>query len=76
MDDTRDVTQDRQDDVDEEIGITSSLEEDTEGRNEDGKDLKSCVLASCDFPRGQGENELEIATYDLADVRRGENHLD
>lgn len=37
MDDTRDVTQDGQQDVDEEISTTSALQEDTEGRQEDGK---------------------------------------
>lgn len=37
MDDTRDVTQDGQQDVDEEISTASALQEDTDGRQEDGK---------------------------------------
>lgn len=38
MDDTWDVTQYRQEDVDEEVGIASALKEDTEGWQEDGED--------------------------------------
>jgi hypothetical protein len=38
VDDTRDVTQDGQDDVDEEVGAAAALEEDTDGWEEDGED--------------------------------------
>ena len=38
MNDTRDVTQDRQQDVDEKVGITAPLEKDTERWQDDGKD--------------------------------------
>ena len=38
MDDTRDVAQYCQEDVDEEVGIATTLEEDTEGREDDGED--------------------------------------
>lgn len=38
MDDTRDVTQNGQEDVDEEIGIAAALEKDTQRRKEDGED--------------------------------------
>ena len=38
VDDTGDVTQAGQDDVDEEIGAAAALEEDTERREEDGED--------------------------------------
>jgi hypothetical protein len=37
VDDTGDVTQDGQQDVDEEISTASALQEDTDGRQEDGK---------------------------------------
>ena len=37
MDDTRDVTQNGQQDVDEEVTMASALQEDTDGRQEDGK---------------------------------------
>ncbi len=37
MDDSRNITKDRQQDVNEEIGTTASLEEDTERRKDDGK---------------------------------------
>ena len=37
MNDSGNVTQDGQTDVDEEIGIASSLEKDTEGRQDEGK---------------------------------------
>lgn len=38
MDDTRDVTQNRQQDVDEEVGIAAPLEEDTDRWQDNGKD--------------------------------------
>lgn len=38
MDDTRDVTQDGQQDVDEEISTAAALQKDTDGGQEDGKD--------------------------------------
>ncbi len=38
MDDTRNVTQYCQKDVDKEVGIASALEEDTEGREDDSED--------------------------------------
>ena len=38
MDDTRDVTQYCQEDVDQKVGIATALKEDTKGRKEDGED--------------------------------------
>lgn len=38
MNNARNVTQNCQENVDEEIGIATSLEKDTEGREDDGKD--------------------------------------
>ena len=38
MDDTRDVTQYGQQDVDQKVGIATALKEDTKGRKEDGED--------------------------------------
>lgn len=38
VDDTGDVTQDGEQDVDEEVGTASALEEDTDGRQDDGED--------------------------------------
>jgi len=38
VDDTGNVTQNGQEDVDEEIGIATALKEDTERREDDGKD--------------------------------------
>ena len=37
VDDTRDVAQDRQEDVDEEIGIATAFEEDTKRWEDDGE---------------------------------------
>lgn len=37
VDDTRDVTQNREQDVDEQIGAAATLEEDSQRREEDGK---------------------------------------
>ena len=37
MDDTGQVTKDGQEDVDEEVTAASTLEEDTDGREDDGK---------------------------------------
>ncbi len=45
MDDARDITQYRQEDVDEEVGIATALEEDTDGRQEDGEDDLDDVAA-------------------------------
>ena len=45
MDDARNVTQNGQQDVDEEIGIAATLEEDTEGWEHDGKDDLDNVAA-------------------------------
>lgn len=38
MDDTRDVSEDGQTDIDQEISTAASLEEDTDWREDDGKD--------------------------------------
>lgn len=38
MDDTGNVTQDGEEDVDAEVGTAAALEEDTDGREDDGKD--------------------------------------
>jgi hypothetical protein len=38
VDDTRNVTQDGEEDVDEEVGAAAALEEDTEWWEDDGKD--------------------------------------
>lgn len=38
VDDTRNVTQDGQQDVDEKVGIATSFKEDTQRREDDGKD--------------------------------------
>ena len=38
MDDARNVTKDGQQDVDEQVGIAATLEEDTERRKDDGDD--------------------------------------
>ncbi|KAK5628676.1 hypothetical protein RRF57_004391 [Xylaria bambusicola] len=37
MNDARDVTQNRQEDVDQEVGTAATLKEDTERREDDGK---------------------------------------
>lgn len=38
MDDTRDPSQDRQTDIDQEVSTTSALQEDTQRRQNDGED--------------------------------------
>ena len=66
MDDAGNVTQNGQQDVDEEIGIATSLKEDTERREDDGKDdladiaggLLRSVRQSSRHKRGQ------TATYE------------
>jgi len=52
MNDTREVTQDCQDDVDQEIGATATLEEYSKGREDDGKDDLADVAG--------GERHLEF----------------
>jgi hypothetical protein len=45
VDDTGNVTQDGQTDVDEQVGTTSALQEDTHGREDDGEDDLADVAA-------------------------------
>lgn len=47
MDDTRNVSQNRQEDVDEEVSSAAALKEDTDGRKEDGEDDFDDVAAAC-----------------------------
>jgi hypothetical protein len=68
VDDTRNVTQDRKQDVDEEIGIATSLKEDTERREDDGKnDLADVAVkrsvSTAGARRGRGRKAQSI-TYD------------
>lgn len=50
MDDTGNVTQDRQQDVDEQVSTASSLKEDTDGGQEDGKnDLEDVTSGESHF---------------------------
>lgn len=46
VDDTGDVTQDGKEDVDEEVGTAATLEEDTHGREDDGKEDLADVASS------------------------------
>lgn len=46
VDDTRDVTQNGQTNVNEQVGTTSSLQEDTQGREDDGQDDLADVAAA------------------------------
>jgi len=47
MHDSWDVTEDGEEDVDEEVGVAASFEEDTDGWEEDGKD-DLANIASCE----------------------------
>ena len=66
VDDTRNVAQDREQNVDEEVCIAASLKEDTQRREEDGKDdladvaesAWSALRAHC------AEGHGRAATYD------------
>ena len=55
MDETGDETQDGQRDVDEEVDAAAALEEDTQGREDDGKDNFADVAV-----RGQFSASLQI----------------
>ena len=46
VNDTRDVAQDRQEDVDEEIGIATALEEDTKRWEDDGENDLADIATS------------------------------
>lgn len=50
MDDTRNVAQDGQQDVDEEVGIATALEEDTKRWEDDGENDLADIAIS---PKGQ-----------------------
>ena len=63
MDDTRDVTKDGQEDVDEEVCIAATLKEDTKRWEDDGKDDfadiavdSASVLSRAEKPEGQAED--------------------
>lgn len=63
MDDSGNVTKDGQQDVDEEVGIASTLEEDTKRREDDGEDDLDDVAAG----KSQlGAWKLEGARHGLA----------
>jgi len=47
VNDTGDVTQDGEKDVNEEVGVAAALEEDTNGREEDGKNDLEDVAVAC-----------------------------
>ena len=50
MDDTRDVTQDGQEDVDEKVGIATTLKENTKRRQNDGEDdLDDVAVVVCQY---------------------------
>lgn len=46
VDNTGDVTQDGKEDVDEEVGTAATLEEDTHGREDDGKEDLADIACS------------------------------
>ena len=46
MDNTRDVSEDGQKDVDEKVGVASTFKKDTKRRKEDGEDDLKTVLAT------------------------------
>jgi hypothetical protein len=73
VDDTRDVTQNRQQNVDEEIGIATSFEEDTKRWENDGKDdlADVAVVGSCVSKPMRAEDDGSARVQDL---RCGERH--
>lgn len=61
MDDTRNVTQDGQTDVDEHIGTASALQEDTQRRQDDGEDdLADVAAARNPVSHGQSTTFLSL----------------
>lgn len=63
MDDTRDVTQNGKTNVDEQISAASSLQEDTQRREDDGKDdLADVAVESMLASRSSGIPSIAIAT--------------
>jgi len=65
MDNARNVAQDRQQDVNEEVGIASSLKEDTKRRKKDGEDDLDDVAAS-----SQIDEPLRVRRYGLHGHKR------
>jgi hypothetical protein len=65
VDDTRDVTQNREQDVDEQVGAAATLEEDSQRREEDGKnDLEDVAVG----------RRIMVSTLDSADCVGGERN--
>jgi hypothetical protein len=73
VDDTRDITQNRQQDVDEEIGIATSLEEDTKGWEDDGKDdlADVAVVGPCVSKRRCARKMTEAFEFKTYDAVKG-----
>ena len=59
MDDTREVTEDGQQDVDEEISTAATLEEDSKRRKDDGKDDLADVAGGERHDGGLGVEECD-----------------
>lgn len=69
MDDTRNVTKNRQQNVDEEVGAATTLKEDTDGRKEDGEnDLANIAAEGVSLFMGEGFRN------DASHHRMGSNH--
>lgn len=78
MDDTGDVTENGQEDVDEKVGTTATLEEHTKRRKDDGDNDLDDVAAemsvrnrSLPFRRVHSAGRVGV----MADLRSGERHV-
>ncbi len=59
MDDTRNITQDGQEDVDEEVAIAAALKEDSERGQEDGEDdLDEVARGICQLKVSESSQEF------------------
>lgn len=68
VNDTGDITQDRKQDVDEEVCIATSLKEDTKRRENDGKDdladVSTGALSAVRTYCAEGHGRFGATTYD------------
>ena len=78
MDDTGNVTQDGEENVDAEVGTAAALKEDTDGREDDGKDdlADVAVMKGSSAIARQGDKRRSPSGWEVASVPGGERHVE
>lgn len=78
MNNARNVTKDRQEDVDQEVGTAATLKEDSERRENDGKDDLANIAGGLwlvDKRHTMPKHHQELARHWGADIPGGKRHF-